>query len=163
MNIQTQINNLYQDVSKHIDKEIESLKHKTVVSKESYIEVLEKLKNEIFKTAAYDLQIHLYGLPVVIIDKDNKDDMKIYQLLKPITKGGVIMIFIYRNHITNDKDKMEEFIQEDIGKYVKSISRVESMAETAWEDEVEEVQCSCKGICDLMREGDIFLDMCGSE
>ena len=73
------------------------------------------------------------------------------------------MIFIYRNYISDNEEVMQEKINELIAQDVKSISRVESIAETAWEDEVEEVQCSCEEIFDLMREGYIFLDMCGSE
>ena len=71
-------------------------------------------------------------------------------------------IYIYRNYVSDNEEIIQEKIEELIAENVKDIDNVESLAETEW-DNVEEAHCSCKMIFDLMREGYIFLDMCGKE
>ena len=71
-------------------------------------------------------------------------------------------IYIYRNWVSNDKEKLEERIFEDIACNVKNIEIVESMTESACED-IEEEQASVMGIFDLMNDGYIFLEHCGKE
>ena len=71
-------------------------------------------------------------------------------------------VYIYRNYVTNDQDKMNDKIFELLAQDTKSISRVEAMVEDEWSN-VEEEQCSCKGLFDLMDNGYVFLNHIGTK
>jgi hypothetical protein len=73
-----------------------------------------------------------------------------------------MLIYVYRNWVSNDKDKLEERIFEDIACNVKNIATVESMTDEACED-IEEEQASLMGVFDLMKNGYIFLEHIGKE
>ena len=73
-----------------------------------------------------------------------------------------MLIYLYGSYITDDKERLEERISEDIAKHVHSIASVEVLAESAYEN-IDEEQCSCKGLFDYMRKGYVFLDYCAKE
>ena len=73
-----------------------------------------------------------------------------------------MLIYSYGNYISDDKEKLEERIAEDIACNVKNIASVESLAESACED-IEEFQVNPQDIFRLMRNGYLFIDYIGTE
>lgn len=68
-----------------------------------------------------------------------------------------MLVYKYGNYISDDKEKLEEKILDDIAKNIKGIGTAEAIAEDKCED-IEEFNCSCKGLFDLMRQGYIFIE-----
>lgn len=73
-----------------------------------------------------------------------------------------MIVYKYGNYISDDKEKLEEKILDDISKHIKCIGTAEAIAEDKCA-EIEEFNCSCKGLFDLMRQGYVFIDHCGKD
>ena len=66
-----------------------------------------------------------------------------------------MVVYKYRNYVSSDKEKLEGKIFDLLCEDNKSIAVVESLVE---DEEVEEFNCSCKGIFDMLKQGYIFIE-----
>ena len=73
-----------------------------------------------------------------------------------------MIVYLYRNYVSSDKEKLQEKINELIATETMSIAQVEVLGAEKWED-VEEIQLSAHDIFSYMDEGYIFLNHIGKE
>ena len=73
-----------------------------------------------------------------------------------------MIIYLYGRYISDDKERLEERISEDIACNVKNIASVEILSESAYED-IEEIEVNAQAIFRFMKEAYIFLAHCGTE